>query len=115
MEIIKKVFSKKVDYMINQVVIDLNSEIINLKEEFYFELSKDEVIDYFNKVLMILNKWKNYFNSNDVQKIIDEYKELEGLISELELCLADYEEHFKLNGISYSLFEIGKILNDFNK
>lgn len=115
MENFNDIFSKNIDYMIHQVDIDLNHEIINLKEDFYFELSRDEIINYFKKTLSVLKNWKKNFNSNNIQSIIDEYKDLEGIIAELELCLADYEFNFRLNGISYSLFEIGKVLNFIEK
>lgn len=47
--------------------------------------------------------------------IISEYKMIEPIISELELCLADLENIFHMNGISYSLFQIGKILSNIKK
>ena len=37
------------------------------------------------------------------------------IISELEFCLADLENIFHMNGISYSLFQIGKILFNIEK
>lgn len=62
----------------------------SLENKMYFELSKDELI-------------------------ISEYKMIEPIISELELCLADLENIFHMNGISYSLFQIGKILSNIKK
>lgn len=40
---------------------------------------------------------------------------IEPIISELKLCLADLENIFHMNGISYSLFQIGKILSNIKK
>lgn len=62
----------------------------------YFELSNDELINYINDVYLKIKKY-------------------EPIISELELCLADLENIFHMNGISYSLFQIGKILSNIKK
>ena len=45
-------------------------------------------------------------------EIKDNYKEVESIISELELCLADYRDIFNMDGISYAIYEIGKKLKE---
>lgn len=106
---------ENLDYMINQIEHDIEYEINSLEEDFYFEMTKDEIINSFHKILLNLKKWKNYFDEKNIANIKLEYKELEQNISQLELCLADYENKFKLNGISYSLFKIGEILIEFKE
>lgn len=81
----------------------------------YFELSNDELINYINDVYLKIKKWNYYYEIKKYELIISEYKMIEPIISELELCLADLENIFHMNGISYSLFQIGKILSNIKK
>lgn len=81
----------------------------------YFELSNDELINYINDVYLKIKKWNYYYEIKKYELIISEYKMIEPIISEFELCLADLENIFHMNGISYSLFQIGKILSNIKK
>ena len=47
-----------------------------------------------------------------IDLIIKDYKKIESIISELELCLADLDDEFQLEGISFALFNIGKMLSN---
>lgn len=87
----------------------------SLENKMYFELSKDEIINYINDVYLKIKKWNYYYEIKKYELIISEYKMIEPIISELELCLADLENIFHMNGISYSLFQIGKILSNIKK
>lgn len=87
----------------------------SLENKMYFELSKDELINYINDVYLKIKKWNYYYEIKKYELIISEYKMIEPIISELELCLADLENIFHMNGISYSLFQIGKILSNIKK
>lgn len=87
----------------------------SLENKIYFELSKDEIINYINDVYLKIKKWNYYYEIKKYELIISEYKMIEPIISELELCLADLENIFHMNGISYSLFQIGKILSSIKK
>ena len=87
----------------------------SLENKIYFELSKDEIINYINYVYLKIKKWNYYYEIKKYELIISEYKMIEPIISELELCLADLENIFHMNGISYSLFQIGKILSNIKK
>ena len=87
----------------------------SLENKIYFELSKDEIISYINDVYLKIKKWNYYYEIKKYELIISEYKMIEPIISELELCLADLENIFHMNGISYSLFQIGKILSNIKK
>ena len=75
--------------------------------------------DFFNNLEYILFHLENdkdyYYEIKKDELIISEYKMIEPIISELELCLADLENIFHMNGISYSLFQIGKILSNIKK
>lgn len=46
---------------------------------------------------------------------MSEYKEIESIISQLELCLVEFDNKFHIEGISYSIFQIGKILSKIKK
>ena len=66
-------------------------------------------------MFLIWKKWNYYYETKKYDLIISEYKVVESIISELELCLVDLENIFHMNGISYSLFQIGKILVNIKK
>ena len=36
-------------------------------------------------------------------------------ISQLELCLVEFDNKFHIEGISYSIFQIGKIISNLEK
>lgn len=105
----KKCFNKNIKYMINQIESNLN-DIENLENELYLEISKKQVAENLKKVLSTIKKWPEYFTTNNINSIQQEYKKVESDISELELCLADYDDIFHLDGISYALYQIGKLL-----
>lgn len=107
-------FLNNLEYIIIQLENDIN-EANKLKDIIYFELSKNELANYINDVYSKVIKWNSYYESRDYDLIINEYNKIESIISELELCLADYDDKFHMSGISYSLFQIGKILSNINK
>lgn len=114
-----KKFSQ-IDFLNNLEYILINLEndkekANSLENKMYFELSKDELINYINDVYLKIKKWNYYYEIKKYELIISEYKMIKPIISELELCLADLENIFHLNGISYSLFQIGKILSNIKK
>ena len=47
-----------------------------------------------------------------IDLIVKDYKKIESIISELELCLADLDDEFHLEEISFALFNIGKMLSN---
>ena len=89
--------------------------ISNLENKVYFEMSKGEIISSLSSVLLSVKKWQKSFNANDFYHIQEEYKEIESVISELELCLADYDNIVHCSGISYALYQIGNILIEILK
>lgn len=110
----------QIDFLNNLEYILINLEndkekANSLENKMYFELSKDELINYINDVYLKIKKWNYYYEIKKYELIISEYKMIEPIISELELCLADLENIFHMNGISYSLFQIGKILSNIKK
>lgn len=114
-----KKFSQ-IDFLNNLEYILINLEndkekANSLENKIYFELSKDEIINYINDVYLKIKKLNYYYEIKKYELIISEYKMIEPIISELELCLADLENIFHMNGISYSLFQIGKILSNIKK
>ena len=91
------------------------NEANNLEDKVYFELSKAQIIEYLNYVYTSIKGWENDYKVNNYEVIIKQYKNVESIISELELCLADYDSKFHMGGISYSVFQIGKILSNMKK
>ena len=86
-----------------------------LEDIVYLELTKSEIIEYFDKVTSGINKWKEYLNNNKINLIVNEYKDFESIISELELCLIDYDELFNIRDISCSYYELGEKLVLYQK
>lgn len=107
----KAFFDENIKYMTDQIEKNLKN-IDVLKQDFYFEISKKQIVDSFNSMLSSLKSWQQYFNDNKINRIQKNYKELESNISELELCLADYDDIFHCEGISYALYQIGHLLSE---
>ena len=107
-------FLNNLEYILIHLEKDID-EANNLEDKMYFELSKNELINHINDVYLKMKKWNYYYETKKYDLIISEYKVLESIISELEFCLADLENIFNMNGISYSLFQIGKILVNIKK
>lgn len=105
---------KKISYIEKIMQDDFIVELPKLPNNNYFELNKKEIDKSFIEILTILKNWKEYSITEIYQCSLD-YKRIEGLISELELCLAEHENKLKLNAVSYNLFEIGKLLIIENK
>lgn len=105
----KNNFMEYINYIINQLESNLNN-IDKLDEDFYFEMSKEQIIKSFKDVLLKIKKWKESFEKEDYLVIQNEYKNIESEISELELCLLDLDNIFHLEGISYSLYKMGEIM-----
>lgn len=113
-EISQTNFFNNLEYILIHLEKDID-EANNLEDKIYFELSKNEIINHINDVYLKIKKWNYYYETKKYELIISEYKVVEPIISELELCLTDLENIFHMNGISYSLFQIGKILFDIKK
>lgn len=107
-------FLSNLKYILDNLEKD-KKEANNLEDKKYLELSKTEVITYINCVYEEIKLWEDYFKTKKYENIIIKYKKVESIISELELCLADYEDKFNMNGISYSIFQIGEILSNIKK
>lgn len=107
-------FQNNLDYILTNLEKDI-SKANSLEDKLYFELSKNEIINTLNYVYKNVKCWKDSYNEKKYETIINKYVEIESIISQLELCLADYEEEFHMDGISYSIFQIGKILSNIVK
>lgn len=95
-----------IDYILENVKKDL--EIINtINNELYFELTKEEIVNYLNKVYDMVILWKKYLLEENIDKISKEYKDIESIMSELELCLADYDKELNIEAISYTFYQVG--------
>lgn len=102
---------EKLDYLL----VNLENAICEadtLDDKTYLELSKEEIIAYLNEAYESIKSWGDDYNYKEYDAIKSNYSRVEALISELELCLADYEDVFHMNGISYTLFQIGQILSN---
>lgn len=104
-------FSSNLNYALLNLKKDID-EANNLEDKIYLEISKSEIIKYLNYVYTNIKCWKDSYESKNYEIIINKYNEIASIISQLELCLADYENKFHMDGISYSIFQIGRILSD---
>lgn len=107
-------FQSNLDYALTNLEKDI-FKANSLEDKLYLEISKNEIIKSLNYVYESIKCWKNDYNTKKYENIINKYSEIESIISQLELCLADYEEYFHMDGISYSIFQIGKILSNIMK
>lgn len=107
-------FSGNLNYALSNLkkVID---EANDLEDKIYLEISKNQIIKYLNYAYTNIKDWQTYYESKEYDAIINNYKEIESIISQLELCLADYDDKFHIDGISYSIFQIGKVLSIVKK
>ena len=112
---IKKDLNKNIQdnlkYILSVVEKDLK-KATSLEEKLYLELSKNEINKYLNYVYKIIKSWQDYLKKEQIDLIIKDYKKIESIISELELCLADLDDEFHLEEISFALFNIGKMLSN---
>lgn len=113
-ECVNNSFLSNLKYILDNLEKD-KKEVNNLEDKKYLELSKTEVITYINCVYEEIKLWEDYYKTKKYENIIIKYKKVESIISELELCLADYENKLNMNGISYSIFQIGEILSNIKK
>ncbi len=108
---INKDFNSNLNYILNNLKQNI-IEAQSLEDKLYLELSKKEIIDYLNYVYNIIKSWEEFYKLGKYDFIKEKYKEVESIISELELCLADYKDIFNMDGISYAIYEIGKKLKE---
>ena len=91
-------------------------EVTNtLEDKTYLELTKQQIIDYLNYVYVNIKDWEKNYETGNYEIIADKYKEIESIISQLELCLVEFDNKFHIEGISYSIFQIGKIISNSKK
>lgn len=74
-------------------------------------MSKTEIKNNFADILFEL---KAILANNDIDALINKYKKIEEILSEIELCLAEQEVLFHIDGIAYSFYQIGSILSTNN-
>lgn len=74
-------------------------------------MSKTEIKNNFADILFEL---KAILANNDIDALINKYKKIEEILSEIELCLAEQEALFHIDGIAYSFYRIGSILSTNN-
>lgn len=106
--------SKNLNYALLNLKQDIG-EANSLEDKIYFELTKQQIIEYINYAYTNIKNWKNDYETNNYKLIANEYKEIESIISQLELCLVEFENEFHMEGISYSIFQIGKIISNLKK
>lgn len=114
----KKNFDTDFQSNLDYVLTNLEEDILkanSLEDKLYLEISKSKIISFLNYAYKNIKCWGNSYNTKQYETIIDKYPEIESIVSQLELCLADYEKLFHMNGISYSIFQIGKILSNVMK
>ena len=100
---------KILDDIINIVKSDVEVAA-NLDDHNYEELTKKEIVDSFNELYSGISKFIEYYDDNNMESIISSYKKYEGIISELEWCLLDFDDEFKMREISCLYYDFGKKL-----
>ena len=98
-------FSNHLNYALSnlkQAIEETNA----LEDKTYLELTKQEIVDYLNYVYVNIKDWKKSYETKNYKIIIDKYK---------ELCLVEFDNKFHIEGISYSIFQIGKIISNLKK
>ena len=114
MDELNKDFQNNLNYILAHLEEDI-IKVNSLEDKLYLEMSKSDIIQSLNYVYQNVKYWESSFNSKQYKSIINKYSEIESIISQLELCLVDYEKQFHLDGISYSIFQIGKILLSYKQ
>ena len=76
------------------------------------EIKKDLNKNIQDNLKYILSVVEKNLKKEQIDLIVKDYKKIESIISELELCLADLDDEFHLEGISFALFNIGKMLSN---
>ena len=107
-------FSNNLNYVLENLKHAID-ESDDLENKIYLELSKQQIIEYLNYVYTNIKDWKNSYETKNYKIIKDKYKEIESIISQLELCLVEFDSLFHIEGISYSIFQIGKIISNLKK
>lgn len=102
---------ENLDYLLTSLENALY-EADNLDDEADLNLSREEIIAYLNEAYESIKNWSYDYNYKVFDSIKSDYSRVEALISELELCLADYEATFHMDSISYTLFQIGQNLSN---
>ena len=105
---------KILDDIINIVKSDVEMAA-NLDDHNYEELTKKEIVDFFNELYSGISKFIEYYDNNNFESIISSYKQYEGIISELEWCLLDFDDEFKMREISCLYYDFGKKLIEYKK
>ena len=103
---------------LNYVLLNLKQaieEANTLEDKTYLELNKQQIIDYLNYVYVNIKDWKKSYETKNYKIITDKYKKIESIISQLELCLVEFDNKFHIEGISYAIFQIGKIISNLKK
>ena len=103
---------------LNYVLLNLKQAIEEanaLEDKTYLELTKQQIIDYLNYVYVNIKNWEKSYETRNYKIITDKFKEIESIISQLELCLVEFDNKFHIEGISYAIFQIGKIISNLKK
>lgn len=75
--------SKNLNYALLNLKQDIE-EANSLEDKVYFELTKQQIIEYINYSYTNIKNWKNDYETNNYKLIANEYKEIESIISQLE-------------------------------
>lgn len=101
-------------YLLTNLEKDI-SKADNLEDKIYFEMAKSEIQKALKYIYESIKNWEKQYNEKKYEAIASKFNEINSLTSLLEFCLADYESEFHMDGISYSVFQIGKDLSNIVK
>lgn len=107
-------FLNNLKYLLTNLEKDI-SKADNLEDKIYFEMTKGEIQKTLKYIYESIKNWENQYNEKKYEAIISKFNEINSLTSLLEFCLADYESEFHMDGIAYSVFQMGKDLSNIAK
>ena len=103
-------FQNNLKYLLTNLEKDI-SKADSLEDKIYFEMAKSEIQKALKYIYESIKNWEKQYNEKKYEAIASKFNEINSLTSLLEFCLADYESEFHMDGISYSVFQIGKDLS----
>ena len=74
------------------------------------EIKEDLNKNIQDNLKYILSVVEKNLKKEQIDLIVKDYKKIESIISRIRTMFADLDDEFQLEGISFALFNIGKIL-----
>ena len=76
------------------------------------EIKEDLNKNIQDNLKYILSVVEKNLKKEQIDLIVKDYKKIESIISRIRTMFADLDDEFQLEGISFALFNIGKMLSN---